>query len=268
MLSSDAGEIPFRGAAALGQSRVHCLRRGRILAFSRKLVDPCEPRLVIGSGLAAPAGFPWLRLFLRLGVVGLLFRFSKTLEHLIRNLVNQFIDSNANDRTDEYGGSLENRLRFLGEVTRALVEGTGDASRVGIRLAPLTTLNGCEDADPETTYLGAAKLLADIGVGYIHIAEADWEQAPYMPVEFKQRLRAAFPGTMIYAGGYTAERAREALEQGWADLIGFGRPFIANPDLPERLRIGAPLAVPARETLFGGDAHGLTDYPTLETVEA
>ena len=183
-------------------------------------------------------------------------------------LVNQFIDSNANDRTDEYGGSLENRLRFLGEVTRALVEGTGDASRVGIRLAPLTTLNGCEDADPETTYLGAAKLLADIGVGYIHIAEADWEQAPYMPVEFKQRLRAAFPGTMIYAGGYTAERAREALEQGWADLIGFGRPFIANPDLPERLRIGAPLAVPARETLFGGDAHGLTDYPTLETVEA
>ncbi|BDR08930.1 alkene reductase [Comamonas thiooxydans] len=183
-------------------------------------------------------------------------------------LVNQFIDSNANNRTDEYGGVLENRLRFLGEVTRALVEGTGDAGRVGIRLAPLTTLNGCEDADPETTYLGAARLLADIGVGYIHIAEADWEQAPHMPVEFKQRLRETFPGTMIYAGAYTAERASEAVEQGWADLIGFGRPFVANPDLPERLRIGAPLALHERETLFGGGERGLTDYPTLETESA
>lgn len=183
-------------------------------------------------------------------------------------LVNQFIDSNANSRTDEYGGVLENRLRFLGEVTRALVEGTGDAGRVGIRLAPLTTLNGCEDADPETTYLGAARLLADIGVGYIHIAEADWEQAPHMPVGFKQRLRETFPGTMIYAGAYTAERAREAVAQGWADLIGFGRPFVANPDLPERLRIGAPLALHERETLFGGGERGLTDYPTLETESA
>jgi len=73
---------------------------------------------------------------------------------------------------------------------------------------------------------------------------------------------------MIYAGAYTAERAREALTQGWADLIGFGRPFVANPDLPERLRIGAPLALHERETLFGGGEHGLTDYPTLETAEA
>ncbi|MDL5037781.1 alkene reductase [Comamonas resistens] len=183
-------------------------------------------------------------------------------------LLNQFIDSNANNRTDEYGGVLANRLRFLGEVTHALVEGTGDAGRVGIRLAPLTTLNGCEDADPETTYLGAAKLLADIGVGYIHIAEADWEQAPHMPVEFKQRLRESFPGTMIYAGAYTAERAREAVAQGWADLVGFGRPFVANPDLPERLRIGAPLALHERETLFGGGERGLTDYPALATESA
>jgi len=178
-------------------------------------------------------------------------------------LVNQFIDSNANARTDEYGGSLENRLRFLGEVAGALVEGTGDKSRVGIRLAPLTTLNGCVDADPETTYLAAARLLGEIGVAYIHIAEADWDDAPYMPVEFKRQLRAAFPGTLIYAGKYTAERARAALSEGWADLIAFGRPFVANPDLTERLRHGTPLAAPDRETLFGGGAHGLTDYPTL-----
>lgn len=178
-------------------------------------------------------------------------------------LVNQFIDSNANDRTDQYGGSLENRLRFLAEVARALVEGTGDKSRVGIRLAPLTTLNGCSDADPETTYVAAARLLGEIGVGYIHIAEADWDDAPHMPLAFKRRLREVFPGALIYAGKYTAERAVAALDEGWADLIAFGRPFVANPDLPERLRLGAPLNTHQRETLFGGGAHGLTDYPRL-----
>jgi N-ethylmaleimide reductase len=178
-------------------------------------------------------------------------------------LVNQFIDSEANHRTDEYGGSLENRLRFLDDVTRALIDGTGDAQRVGIRLAPLTTLNGCVDADPETTYIAAAKLLGEIGVAYVHIAEADWDDAPHMPVEFKQRIRQAYPGTLIYAGKYTAERAREAIAAGWADLIAFGRPFVANPDLPQRLRSGADLAAHHRDTLFGGDARGLTDYPAL-----
>ena len=178
-------------------------------------------------------------------------------------LVNQFIDSNANDRTDAYGGTLENRLRFLGEVARALVEGTGDAARVGIRLAPLTTLNGCVDADPETTYLAAVRLLDAIGVGYIHIAEADWDDAPHMPLDFKRRLRAAYRGALIYAGKYTAEKARAALDEGWADMIAFGRPFVANPDLPERLRTGAPLAGHDRATLFGGGAKGLVDYPAL-----
>jgi len=178
-------------------------------------------------------------------------------------LVNQFIDSNANDRVDAYGGSLENRLRFLGEVARALVEGTGARHRVGIRLAPLTTLNGCVDADPETTYLAAAALLGEIGVGYLHIAEADWDDAPEMPASFKERLRETYPGMLIYAGHYTAARARAAIDAGWADMVAFGRPFVANPDLPERLRTGAPLAAHDGATLFGGGAHGLTDYPTL-----
>ncbi|MEM5430503.1 alkene reductase [Cupriavidus oxalaticus] len=178
-------------------------------------------------------------------------------------LVNQFIDSGANDRADAYGGSLPNRLRFLDEVTRALIEGTGDSRRVGVRLAPLTTLNGCVDAEPQTTYTAAAKLLGEIGVGYLHIAEADWDDAPHMPAAFKQQLRAAFPGVLIYAGKYTAERARTALREGWADMIAFGRPFVANPDLPERLRQGAPLNLHERETLFGGGARGLTDYPAM-----
>jgi N-ethylmaleimide reductase len=183
-------------------------------------------------------------------------------------LVNQFIDSNANTRKDEYGGSLENRLRFLGEVAQALIEGTRDASRVGIRLAPLTTLNGCVDADPETTYLAAAKLLGELGVGYIHIAEADWDDAPLMPVDLKRKLREVFPGVLIYAGNYSAERAREAIAAGWADMIAFGRPFVANPDLPERLRTGASLAQHDRNTLFGGGARGLTDYPLFSAAGA
>lgn len=177
-------------------------------------------------------------------------------------LINQFIDSEANSREDEYGGSLENRLRFLDEVTRAVVDAIG-AERVGVRLAPLTTLNGAVDANPEETYTAAAALLGRLGIAYLHIAEADWDDAPMMRNEFKQALRQAFPNTLIYAGKYDAERAREAISAGWADMIGFGRPFIANPDLPERIRRHANWAPHDPATLFGGGAKGLTDYPPL-----
>ncbi|OJB23505.1 hypothetical protein BGV55_24245 [Burkholderia ubonensis] len=89
-----------------------------------------------------------------------------------------------------------------------------------------------------------------------------------MPVEFKRKLRDAFPGVLIYAGKYTAERARAAIAAGWADLVAFGRPFVANPDLPERLLVGAPLEQHDRNTLFGGGAQGLTDYPALAASAA
>jgi len=175
-------------------------------------------------------------------------------------LINQFLDSESNRRSDQYGGSLENRLRLLDEVSRALVSAVGGA-RVGVRLAPLTTLNGTVDADPETTYTAAAQRLGEIGVGYMHIAEADWEDAPPMSDAFRHALRAAYPGVIIYAGKYDAQRARDAIAAGWADLIGFGRPYVANPDLAERIRHALPLATHAQETLFGGGAQGLTDYP-------
>lgn len=176
-------------------------------------------------------------------------------------LINQFIDSRANTRTDGYGGSLPNRLRFLHEVTEAVIAVAG-AERVGVRLAPLTTLQGAVDDTPQATYLGAAKLLDDLGVAYVHIAEADWEDAPDMPAAFKEALRMIYRGTLIYAGKYTLERAESALRNGWADLIGFGRPFIANPDLPRRLREGLPLSAPDQGRFFGGTAVGYTDYPS------
>ncbi|WP_263141035.1 alkene reductase [Pseudomonas sp. RIT-PI-AD] len=175
-------------------------------------------------------------------------------------LINQFIDSRANTRTDGYGGSLPNRLRFLREVSEAVAAVTGP-ERLGVRLAPLTTLQGTVDDTPQATYLGAAKALDDIGVVYLHIAEADWEDAPEMPPAFKEALRLIYRGTLIYAGRYTAERAETALHDGWADLIGFGRPFVANPDLPNRLRRGLPLNEPDGNHFFGGAQVGYTDYP-------
>ncbi len=175
-------------------------------------------------------------------------------------LIEQFIDSETNKRTDEYGGNLTNRLRFLKEVATAVVNAIG-ADKVGVRQAPLTTLMGAIDDNPEETYIAAATLLNDIGIAYIHIAEADWDNAPEMSIEFKEAYRKAFNGTLIYSGKYTIERAEEALQNGWADLIGFGRPFIANPDLPLRLKNGIALTTPIKEKFFGGGSIGYTDYP-------
>ncbi|MEZ0608916.1 alkene reductase [Fibrella sp. WM1] len=175
-------------------------------------------------------------------------------------LIEQFIDSQTNRRTDQYGGSLANRLRFLDEVVVAVTEAIGP-HRVGVRQAPLTTLMGAVDDNPEETYIEAARLLNKRGIAYIHIAEADWDNAPHMPLQFKEAYRAAFAGTLIYSGKYSTERADDMLQSGLADLIGFGRPFIANPDLPYRLQHNLPLNSPIREQFFGGSVEGYTDYP-------
>ncbi len=182
-------------------------------------------------------------------------------------LVNQFIDSESNSRTDMYGGSLENRLRFLDEVVTTLCEAIGE-DRVGVRLAPLTTLNGTVDANPEETYIAAAQTLNKHNIAYLHIAEADWEDAPLMPMTFKQSLREAFSGTIIYAGKYDAEKAALAVESGVADMIGFGRPFVANPDLPSRIKNAQPWAPHDPDTLFGGGDKGLTDYPIYDPFQS
>ncbi|GAA5213212.1 alkene reductase [Corallincola platygyrae] len=175
-------------------------------------------------------------------------------------LINQFIDSEANHRTDEYGGSIENRLRFMGEVVAAMVDAIG-AERVGVRLAPFTSLNGTIDKTPVETYTAAAALLNKLNVVYVHIAEVDWDDAPDTPVAFKQAVREAYKGVLIYAGRYDSDKAVEAINDGYADMIGFGRPFIANPDLPARIRNSYPLAPHDPDTLFGGAEKGLTDYP-------
>lgn len=175
-------------------------------------------------------------------------------------LINQFIDSQANTRSDEYGGSIENRLRFMSEVIAAMVEAIG-ADRVGVRLAPFTSLNGTVDATPIATYTAAAVLLNQHNVVYLHIAEVDWDDAPETPLSFRQAVRAAYKGVLIYAGRYNAEKGSQAINENLADMIAFGRAFIANPDLPKRIKADYPLALHDAETLFGGTEKGLTDYP-------
>lgn len=175
-------------------------------------------------------------------------------------LINQFIDSEANNRTDEYGGCIENRLRFLSDVVAEMVDAIG-AERVGVRLAPFTSLNGTVDATPEETYTAAAALLNSHNIVYLHIAEVDWDDAPETPSTFKQAVREAYQGVLIYAGKYDSERGEKAVSDGITDMIGFGRPFVANPDLPERILYNQPLATHDAGTLFGGNEKGLTDYP-------
>lgn len=192
-------------------------------------------------------------------------------------LVNQFISAQANTRTDAYGGSLENRLRFLREIVAAVAEAIG-ADRVGVRFTPLFESTdqdrvyiGLVEDDPHATYIEAIKVLEEAGVAYLSIAEADWDNAPDLPPSFRQAVRATFSGCVIYAGKYTVERGAQLLETGLADMVAFGRTFIANPDLPARIANGWPLNPLEASTLYGGAEKGLTDYPTykaraLETV--
>lgn len=182
-------------------------------------------------------------------------------------LVNQFISAHANQRTDEYGGSLHNRLRFLREVVQAVSAVVGP-DRLGVRFAPLFTSTeedrvyiGFVEDDPHQTYIEAIKVLEQEGIAYLSIAEADWANAPDLPEAFRREVRSTFSGRIIYAGLYTAERAARVIESGLADLVAFGRPFIANPDLPERIANGWPLNALNVAGMYGGGEQGFTDYP-------
>lgn len=176
-------------------------------------------------------------------------------------LVDQFIRRSSNKRTDEYGGSLENRLRFPKEVLAGISEAIGKV-RTGIRLAPFITQRGMDDPQAIDAILALARWCDDKGLGFLHLAEADWDDAPKVPWAFRQSLREVFSGSIIVAGNYTPAKADELLSAGLVDFVAFGRPFIANPDLPLRYLQQLPLAtVTDPATLFGGSAVGYTDYP-------
>ncbi|MBW9333807.1 alkene reductase [Herbaspirillum sp. RU 5E] len=177
-------------------------------------------------------------------------------------LIDQFLRTTSNVRTDEYGGSRENRLRFLKEVIDAVADEVG-AHRTAIRLAPFLTARGMDCPDILPTILDAASFLQRRGIAYLHLVEADWDDAPVVTESFRQQLRERFTHPIIVAGNYNKARAQWVLEQGYADLVAFGRPFVANPDFPRRLVEDLPLADFDGATLFGGGAAGYTDYPAL-----
>lgn len=185
-------------------------------------------------------------------------------------LVNQFISAHTNRRDDEYGGSLQNRLRFLREVTQAVADVVGK-DRMGVRFAPLFATTeedrvylGLVEEDPHKTYIEAVKVLEEVGIAYLSLAEADWENAPELPEDFRADVRKAFSGKILYAGKYTPERGVRVVEAGWGDLIAFGRPFIANPDLPERIAHSWPFNPVDPATMYGGTNKGYTDYPAYQ----
>ena len=171
-------------------------------------------------------------------------------------LLAQFLNPRSNVRTDGYGGSAGNRRRFVLETVDATVGAIG-AARVGIRLSPFNPYNDLEagyDGERDE-FLALVDALATRGLAYLHLGGGTVDDA------LLAEVRARWTGTLIVNGGYDAARAEAVLEGGLADLVAFGAPFIANPDLPDRLRLGLPLAAPDPATFFSADARGYTDWP-------
>lgn len=177
-------------------------------------------------------------------------------------LLNQFLSPNSNQRCDQYGGNQENRARLLLEVVDAVATEIG-IDRVGVRLSPGGVFNDMDDPASEDMALYLAREFSARGLAYLHIAEPDWAGGQPLGAEFRRELRLAFPGRLICCGNYSADKAEAAIAAGITDAVAFGRPFIANPDLPRRLQEGAPLNQPDPATFYGGGAAGYTDYPSL-----
>jgi N-ethylmaleimide reductase len=183
-------------------------------------------------------------------------------------LLEQFIASGTNRRDDLYGGTIANRARLLMHVVEAVSEVWGP-DRVGVRLSPLSTFNDIRDDDPESTFGHIAERLSDFRLAYLHVVNPAAEAIEHgtkpdpRAMRMVDLIRECYRGTLMLAGGFDRDTAEAWLERGKADLIAFGRKFLANPDLPERFRLGAPLNADDPATYYGGGAKGYTDYPTL-----
>ncbi len=177
-------------------------------------------------------------------------------------LLDQFLQTGTNQRTDHYGGSLANRARLLLEVTETVLE-VWNAGRVGVRLSPGGTFNDMSDDNPQETFSYVASALNRYGLAYVHGVEADLGK-----VSASALLRDTCDGTLVMAGGYDRDSGEQALQENRADFIAYARLFLANPDLPERFEQDAPLNDWHQETFYGGGAEGYTDYPTLQAETA
>jgi N-ethylmaleimide reductase len=169
----------------------------------------------------------------------------------------QFLSSNTNLRTDGYGGSVTKRIRFVLEVLDAMIAAAGSPSKIGIKIAPGMPFNDIQDADPKETYTTLVKALADKGLAYLHVLQTA------LPGTF-ELLRPLYSGTFAACGGFTKESGTAALKSGLADFIVYGKPFIANPDLPTRFAKDAPLAVADPSVFYSPGPKGYIDWPSLQ----
>ena len=179
-------------------------------------------------------------------------------------LFDEFLNSIINTRQDEYGGSIENRCRFLLEVVDAVSDAIG-VERTGVRISPNGRFNDIpEDPEMEATFIYLSRELNQRGIAFLHVNDQGTFGLPSIPDGLIPKIRDVFTGPIILCGGYDAERARHAINQSIADLVAFGVPFIANPDLPARLENGWLLNEADRDTFYGGAEQGYTDYPFYE----
>ena len=179
-------------------------------------------------------------------------------------LIDQFLQDRTNKRTDRYGGSIENRSRFLLEAVDAVTAAVG-VDRTGVRISPQNTMNDIGDSDPQALFNYVAQQLSGRGVAYLHVIEGDTGGAVLPPFDY-QHIKDLFGGMVIANNGFDKQRASKAIADGRADLIAFGKPFIGNPDLVVRLFLDSPLMPLNPETLYGGLELGYTDYPVLRAV--
>ena len=182
-------------------------------------------------------------------------------------LLDQFINPHANRRTDHYGGSIKNRSRLALEVTKAVIEAIGP-NRVGIRLSPN---GGMNDAGPfdnqKETFEHIADHLEKLGLGYVHLVNHESMGAPALPGDIRAYFRKTFSGALVLSGGYNAQTAEDALNKGLGDLVAFGRPFLANPDLVTRYTKNAELNDPNPDTFYTPGKEGYIDYPILHRIQ-
>jgi N-ethylmaleimide reductase len=245
------GDLPVAPSALTINEEIHTPQGKKKIPVPRAL-DPDEIPVIIqqfrqGAKNAREAGFDGVEIH---GANGY--------------LLDQFLRDGSNKRSDNYGGNLENRIRLVLEVTRAVIS-EWDAKRVGYRLSPHFLIHGMSDSNPRETFVRCAEELSRIGIGYIHLIEPVGGRLGITEpdAQIASLIRAKFDGTLILNGGYDAASGNHAIEQGAADLISFGAPFLANPDLPERFRKNASLNSADSSTYYTGEEKGYTDYPVM-----
>ena len=256
------GQAPVAPSAITARTKTYLIEDGR-----GRFEDTSAPRALEASEL--PGIVDDFRRAARAAVTGA--GFDGVEVHAANGyLLDQFLKTGSNQRTDAYGGSIENRARLLLEVVRAVVAEVG-AGKVGLRLSPVTPANDVVDADPQPLFEYLVRQLAPLGLAYVHVIEGstggprEHQQGP-TPFDYAA-LRQAYrqaggQGAWMVNNGYDLPMAQQALTDG-ADIVAFGRPFIANPDLGARLRQGGPFNTLDRATLYGGGDAGYLDYPTL-----